>query len=156
MLFRSVSVQDVAGGLLAGTGTLGRHQPDEIDRTDIARGVAVLNVMGGLDIGQGVVVQAGVVLGVEAIEGTDALIVRCGTLRRSGKGPVLVKLAKPEQEQRVDLPAIGPATIAGCAAAGFAGIAVEAGRSLIIDRAATIAAADEASLFLVGLSTAGD
>jgi UDP-2,3-diacylglucosamine hydrolase len=149
--FRIVSVQDVAGGLLARHGKLGAHEPGEDDQADIARGVKVLSALGAVDVGQAVVVQAGVVLGVEAIEGTDALIRRCGDLRRQGKGPVLIKLAKDGQEQRVDLPTIGPETVAGCRDAGFSGIAVEAGRSLIVDRDAAIAAADAAGMFLVGL-----
>ncbi len=149
--FRIVSVQDVAGGLLAREGTLGAHAPAAEDRSDIARGVAVLAAMSAVDVGQAVVVQAGVVLGVEAIEGTDALIRRCGELRRDAKGPVLIKLAKRGQEQRVDLPTIGPDTVAGCRDAGFAGIAIEAGRSLMVERDTTIATADAAGMFLLGL-----
>jgi len=154
--FRIVSVQDVAGGLLARKGTLGGLEPGEEDRADIARGMAVLAALGQSDVGQAVVIQAGVVLGIEAIEGTDALIHRCGALKRSAKGPVLVKLAKSGQEQRVDLPTIGPATIAGCRDAGFAGIAIEAGRTLVVDRDATIADADAAGLFLVGVLPGSD
>ena len=152
--FRIVSVQDVAGGLLPGEGALGAHKPDADSLDDIARGVRVLHALGGVDVGQAVVVQAGVVLGVEAIEGTDALIRRCGELRRDAKGPVLVKLAKSGQEDRVDLPTIGPATVEACRAAGFAGIAVEAGRSLVVERDAVVAMADAAGLFLVGLRPA--
>ena len=149
--FRIVSVQEVAGGLLASRGVLGACATGPEDEADISRGVAVLEALGHSDVGQAVVVQAGVVLGIEAIEGTDALIARCGALRRSAKGPVLVKRAKSGQEQRVDLPTIGPATVAGCREAGFTGIAIEAGRTLVVDRDATIAAADAGGLFLVGL-----
>ena len=97
-------------------------------------------------------VQQGLVLGVEAIEGTDALIARCADLRREGPGGVLVKASKPGQERRADLPTIGRRTVEGAAAAGLRGIAVEAGASLIIDRAAVVAAADRSGLFVVGVA----
>jgi UDP-2,3-diacylglucosamine hydrolase len=99
-----------------------------------------------------VVVQQGLVLGVETIEGTDALIVRSGELRRAGAGGVLVKIAKPGQERRADLPTIGPRTVRACAAAGLRGIAVEAGSTLLIDRAEIVATADRAGLFVVGIA----
>ena len=90
-------------------------------------------------------------LGVEAIEGTDALLARCGTLRREGRGGVLVKLAKPGQDRRLDLPAIGPNTVRNAAAAGLAGIAFGAGAAVLLDRGRTVAAADAAGLFLLAL-----
>ena len=96
----------VLDGLKPPAGCLGRHRPDEEAEADIARGIAVLSAMSAADVGQAVVVQQGMVLGVEAIEGTDALIERCGALRREGAGGVLVKLAKRNQERRADLPAI--------------------------------------------------
>jgi DUF1009 family protein len=100
-----------------------------------------------------VVVQQGVVLGIEAVEGTTQLLARVATLRKDGFGGVLVKAAKPGQERRVDLPAIGVDTVAQARAAGLAGIALEAGRTLLIDRAAIASAADEAGLFVVGVAT---
>ncbi len=112
----------------------------------------VARALGALDVGQAVVVQQGMVLGVEAIEGTDALIARCGPLRRAGGGGVLVKLAKPGQERRADLPTVGPRTVTNAAASGLRGIAVEAGSTLMIDRAAVVAAADAAGLFVVGIA----
>jgi hypothetical protein len=93
------------------------------------------------------------VLGVEAIEGTDALVARCAALSREGPGGVLVKVKKPGQETRVDLPVIGPATVANAAAAGLRGIAVEAGAALVVDRAAVVEAADRAGLFVVGIKS---
>jgi hypothetical protein len=92
------------------------------------------------------------VLGVEAIEGTDALIARCGGLRREPSGGVLVKIAKPGQERRVDLPTIGVATVEAVARAGFAGIAIEAGRSLVVDATAVSASADRQGIFVVGVA----
>jgi hypothetical protein len=119
---------------------------------DIAHGVTVAHALGRLDVGQAVVVQQGLVLGVEAIEGTDALIARCGALRREGHGGVLVKMTKPGQEHRADLPTIGPRTVAAAHAAGLVGIAVAAGSTLLIDRAAIAEAADRAGLFVFGVA----
>jgi UDP-2,3-diacylglucosamine hydrolase len=149
--FRVVGADDVFGNLRTPAGPCGKLTPDAVAETDIRRGIEVLKTIGPLDIGQAVVVQQGVVLGIEAIEGTDALLERCTALRRSGRGGVLVKIAKPGQERRVDLPTIGPGTIQRAAAAGLAGIALEAGQSLIIDRAAIVGVADAAGLFIVGI-----
>jgi DUF1009 family protein len=114
----------------------------------------VVAALGRLDVGQAAVVVRGRVLAVEAAEGTDAMIARCAELRkggrRRGRTGVLVKAPKPGQEERVDLPTIGPDTVERAAEAGFAGIAVTAGRVLIADRAATLGAADAHGLFLFG------
>jgi UDP-2,3-diacylglucosamine hydrolase len=110
-----------------------------------------VRALGTIDVGQATVVQQGLVLGVEAIEGTDALLARCAGLKREGQGGVLVKAAKPGQERRADLPTIGRRTVRAAAAAGLRGIAIEAGASLVIDPPAVAAAADEAGLFVVGV-----
>lgn len=154
--FRVIGAQEVFGGLLMTRGTLGRHTPDDTARADIRHGVKIARAIGALDIGQAVVVQQGIVLGVEGVEGTDALIERCGGLRREGPGGVLVKAKKPEQERRVDLPTIGPETVTRAAAAGLRGIAVEAGQALILDRAAVVAEADRLGLFLIGFAGDGE
>ncbi|HET7448744.1 MAG TPA: LpxI family protein, partial [Methyloceanibacter sp.] len=123
---------------------------------DIEVGFKVVSALGRLDIGQAAVVAKGHVLAVEAAEGTDAMLVRCAELRRSGRtgrhthAGVLVKATKPGQEERVDLPTIGPDTVRNAAAAGLAGIAVAAGRVLVAERAAAIETADRLGLFLVG------
>jgi DUF1009 family protein len=150
--FRIVGADSLLGSALMPEGALGAHAPDPQATADIARGLAVLRTLGPLDIGQAVVVQQGLVLGIEAIEGTDALIERCAGLRREGPGGVLVKTAKPGQERRADLPTIGAKTVAAAAAAGLRGIAAEAGATLVIDRATVIAAADRAGLFLLGVA----
>ena len=149
--FRVVGVDSVLGGLIAPPGPVGRIEPDPQANRDIARGLEVVRALGALDVGQAAVVQQGIVLGVEAVDGTDALIARAGELRREGLGGVLVKLAKPGQERRADLPTIGVRTVEACARAGLRGIAVEAGASLIVDRAAVAAAADAAGLFVIGV-----
>ncbi|HZK88925.1 MAG TPA: UDP-2,3-diacylglucosamine diphosphatase LpxI [Stellaceae bacterium] len=132
-------------------GPLGRHRPNADAESDIARAIAIARALGTLDVGQAVVVQQGLVLGVEAIEGTDALLERCAGLRREGDGGVLVKLEKPGQERRADRPTIGPRTVRLAAEAGLQGIAVEAGATLLLDRDEVIRRADAAGLFVVGV-----
>lgn len=150
--FRLLSPADLVGDMTIAAGALGRHAPDAEAQIDIARGVAVVRGLGALDIGQAAVVQGGLVLGVEAAEGTEALIARCGPLGRGGAAPVLIKLRKPGQDTAIDLPAIGPATIAQLKAAGLRGVAVEAGGTLLIDRDHVRDLADEAGIFIWGIA----
>jgi len=149
---RLVGPETVLPDLLAPEGAIGRIAPGEADWVDIERGLVVARALGAVDVGQAVVVQQGIVLGVEAVEGTDALLRRCKELRRDGPGGVLVKTAKPGQERRIDLPTIGVRTVEMAAAAGLAGIAVEAGGALIVGSAAVADAADRAGLFAVGVA----
>jgi len=149
--FRLIGAHELLVAAAMPIGPLGRLEPDRDAEGDIARGVAIARALGALDIGQAVVVQQGLVLGVEAIEGTDALLRRCAGLRRDGPGGVLVKLAKPGQEARVDRPTIGPQTVALAAEAGLRGIAAEAGATLLLDRDEVIRAADRAGLFVAGV-----
>ncbi len=154
--YRVHGAEDVAPDLLASKGILGRKAPSARDRADIEMAFRVVSALGQLDVGQAAVVANGHVLAVEAAEGTDAMLARCAELRQSGRvhhqGPtgVLVKAPKPGQEDRVDLPTIGPETVRRAAAAGLAGIAVAAGQVLVAERTATIDAADRHGLFLVG------
>ncbi len=143
------------GQALAAAGALGAARPDALAMSDIARGIAVAQALGALDVGQGCVVQDGLVLAVEAQEGTDRMLERAATLRQPGPGGVLVKLVKPGQERRADLPTIGPRTLEGAAAAGLRGIAVEAGGTLLTDVAACLATADRSGLFLYGVEPEG-
>jgi DUF1009 family protein len=149
--FNLVGVDKILSASPLTEGILGAHAPDEQALADIARGVRVAHALGSIDVGQSVVVQLGLVLGVEAIEGTDALLQRAGTLRRAGAGGVLVKIVKPSQDRRADLPTIGPKTIELALEAGLRGIAIEMRDTIILDRNATIAAADCASLFLIAI-----
>ena len=150
--FRVIGIQDILGGIVAPEGNLTTRAPDAREEADISRGVAVLQALEISDVGQAIAVQQGIVLGIEAVEGTDALIERAGMLRRPGPGPVLVKFSKAGQELRADQPTTGPATVNGCVNAGFSGIAVEAGRSLIVDRDDVVATADRHGLFVKALS----
>lgn len=148
--FKVIGVEEVLTDLLMPKGVLTRHAPDEIARRDIEIGLRAARAIGALDIGQAVLVQNGIVLGVEAAEGTDEMIARCGRLRREDKGGVLVKVTKPHQESRVDLPAIGVTTVQRVHEAGFAGIACEAGGCILIGKSETIARADGLNMFIVG------
>ncbi|MEB3702223.1 UDP-2,3-diacylglucosamine diphosphatase [Candidatus Bealeia paramacronuclearis] len=132
-------------------GTLGSVSPDAIARSDIARGLEILKALSSADVGQAVVIQQGLVLGVEAIEGTDALIKRAGEHARPGEKGILVKIAKTSQDNRADLPTIGPETIKNLAKAGLRGVVIEAGRSLLLHREETIRLADEAGIFIEGV-----
>jgi len=154
--FRLLGIDEVLEGLIATPGTYGKLLPDARAEADIEHGFRVVATLGALDIGQAAIVQHGLVLGVEAIDGTEALIRRCGALKREGAGGVLVKAAKPKQERRIDLPAIGVGTIEQAAEAGLRGIAVEAGNTLVIDREAVIEAADRLGLFVVGRRPTAD
>lgn len=133
-------------------GPLGFHAPDAQALADIQQAVAVQTTVGPLDMGQACVVQNGLVLAVEALEGTDAMLERCGPLRQEGLGGVLLKMPKPGQELRADMPALGPETIRRAAQAGLRGVAFEAGRALLVERALCVAEADRLGLFLYGLN----
>src|SRR5439155_13239463 len=126
-------------------------RPNRQSEADITHGLRVARALGALDIGQAVIVQQGLVLGVEAIEGTDELLRRCGAIRRAGPGGVLVKIQKPGQERRADQPTIGLRTVELAVEAGLLGIAVEADATIVLDRQEAIRAADRAGLFVVGL-----
>lgn len=149
--FRVIGAHEVMREVVAPAGVLTEAAPDAQAMLDIARGVRVARLLGAADVGQGCVVQQGLVLAVEAIEGTDAMLARAGTLRRAGEGGVLVKVLKPGQERRADLPTIGPETVRNAAAAGLRGLAFEAGSTILAERQAAIQAADAAGLFLLGL-----
>ncbi len=147
---RVVEVSSILGDALVTPGPLGLLAPDKTALEDIRRGMEVAEALGRADAGQAVVVQQGIVLAIEAAEGTDRMIARAGCLRREGPGGVLVKMAKPQQDRRMDLPVIGQATVDAAAAAGLRGIAVEAGGVLVVDREAAVRLADESGLFITG------
>ncbi len=152
--YRIVGPDDILVDLLAPEGLLTSREPDEQAWQDIGRGIEILSALGPADVGQAVVVQEGLVLGVEAIEGTDALIARTGTLRRAGLGGILVKTSKRQQEKRADLPSIGVETVREAKKVGLRGIAIEAGKTLILNRKEVLKLAEENALFIVGLSSA--
>ncbi len=156
--YRVLSIAEAAPSLVLGEGPIGKHRPSGEALADIAKGFEVIARMGELDIGQATAVCEGLVLAVEAAEGTDAMLKRIADLpdRLRGKPGkprgVLVKAPKPIQDRKTDLPVIGIETISNTIAAGLGGIAVEANGALIVDRADVIRAADAAGLFMVGIA----
>lgn len=138
-------------------GPLGRHAPTPDQLADAEQALEVARAIGRLDIGQGAVVCDGLVLAVEAQEGTDAMLARVATLPAPLRGHagdrrgVLAKAPKPIQETRVDLPTMGVATVRGAAEAGLSGVVGEAGRLLVLDRDEAVALADELGLFILGV-----
>jgi DUF1009 family protein len=155
--FRLLGLKEVAPDLLMPEGCVTRRSPDKNAVADIARGRDVLGALGPFDIGQAVVVIDGHVVAVEGVEGTDQLLRRIADLRAGGRiratagRGVLVKAPKSSQDLRYDLPAIGPRTIEGAAAAGLSGVAVVAGNTVVAEAQAMIEAADKAALFVTGL-----
>jgi UDP-2,3-diacylglucosamine hydrolase len=153
--FRVVGAHEVAPEILMPEGTLGRFQPSESHQGDIAHGLALLRAIGQFDVGQATIVASSHVLAVEGAGGTDEMLAQVAELRRKGRirstGGVLVKAPKPDQDRRIDLPTIGPQTIAGAADAGLAGIAVVAGEVIIAEPDRVTQAADRARIFIVGL-----
>lgn len=148
--FHVLGAEAVAPDLLMPAGPLGRHRPTDGQRTDIEIGIAAARDLGRRDRGQAVIVADGHVLGRETAGGTAALL--NGSVRDPKvRGGVLVKIAKPGQERRVDLPSVGIETVHQAAAAGLTGIALEAGGSLVIGRDQVADAADAAGLFVIGV-----
>ena len=149
--FEIIGADEILEDALMPLGVLGKVSPQGKQQGDVDVGKKMAQSIGKLDIGQSVIMQDGVVIGVEAIEGTDKLIERCKDLQLEKKGGVLVKVKKPEQDKRVDLPTIGPVTIMKAHENGLAGIAVEAGAALVIDKDEVVSMADEYGLFIVGV-----
>ena len=159
--FRLLGAHEVAPGIVMPQGPIGRATPNARDRTDIARGIALLQAMGPFDVGQAVAVADQRVLAVEAAGGTDPMLAHLAELRASGRvrspagAGVLVKAPKPGQDRRVDLPSIGPQTVEGAARAGLAGIAVVAGSAVVAEPERIAAAAERTGVFVVGVAADG-
>lgn len=134
--------------LMARAGVLTRREPTDDERTDLAFGYRIADTIAGMDIGQTIVVKSAAVVAVEAMEGTDAVIARAGQL--AGAGASVVKVAKPNQDMRFDVPVVGVSTIAAMAAAGAACLSVDAGKTLMIDGDAIVREADAAGICIVG------
>ena len=155
--FRLLGAHEVAPEILVPAGQLGRHAPSARDHGDIGVGQALLAAMGPFDIGQAVVVAGNRVIAVEAAEGTDRMLTRIAQLRSDGvlalpaKVGVLFKAPKPSQDRRFDLPSVGARTVEAAAAAGLAGIAVEARGAVTADLEEMVRVADAAGLFIIGV-----
>lgn len=153
---RVIGAQEVVPDLLADFGPLGTGSPDALAKKDIAIACAGANALGELDVGQGAVAVGGRIVALEGPEGTDGMLERVRLLKETGrisdkrKG-VLVKLCKPQQDKRADLPSMGPDTVRNAHRAGLAGIALDAGRSFVLDREEVIREADRLGVFVVGI-----
>lgn len=155
---KAISVAQAAPSLVCEAGPLGRIAPGADHRADIQAAFKIVHALGALDVGQAAIVCEGLALAVEAAEGTDAMLARIPHLRESLRGTadrtrgVLVKALKPTQDAKTDMPVVGVATVQGAASAFLAGIALEAGACLILDKAAVAAEADRLGLFVIGVT----
>jgi DUF1009 family protein len=153
---RVVGAHEVAPDLVARPGLIGGPRPGTAAMADAAVALDAAKAIGALDIGQAAVAVNRRVIALEAAEGTDAMLERVAQVRAQGRAKwngragVLAKRSKPQQDLRVDMPTIGERTVRAAAAAGLAGIAIEAGRVMIVDRPAVVALADKEGLFIVG------
>jgi len=136
--------------LLAGGGQLSQRVPTEAERKDLEFGYRMADAIAGLDIGQTIAVKQQAVVAVEAMEGTDETIARAGHL--AGNGVAIIKVAKPNQDMRFDVPIVGLATIQAMRLAGATVLSLDAGRALIFDREAFFMSANEAGIAIVGRS----
>jgi len=156
--FAVAGIDSLAPDLLAAAGPAGHLRPSADEQQSINIGMAALRALAPFDVGQAAVVCGARVAAIEGPEGTDAMLARVGLLWKTSRlrklepGGVLLKTAKATQDLRIDLPVIGPRTIKAAVAAHLSGIAIGAGRTLILDRDQTIAAADRHGLFLVGVA----
>lgn len=154
---RAVGAHVAAGQLTLEPGPVGRSGIPDAARADVEKALEIARAIGSLDVGQGAVVARGLVLAVEAQEGTDAMLARVADLPAELRGSaaarlgVLAKAAKPIQDLNADMPTVGVRTIEGAAAAGLSGVVAEAGRTLLIDRDGVAKAADRHGLFVVGV-----
>lgn len=149
--FHILGAHDILTDVLAPQGLLTKAAPDAAALADIQRGIEVLKIIGAADIGQACVVQQGIVLAVETVEGTDAMLARIAAVTRPGPTGVLVKLAKPGQERRADMPTIGAATIRNAREAGLRGVAFEAGGTILANKDLMVETADVGGVFLIGV-----
>lgn len=150
--FQVHGVHKFAHDLLAKEGPLGKYKPKEADWIDIKRGLQVSQELGRVDVGQSVIVQEGIVLGVEAAEGTDELIRRCARLHRKGRSPVLIKTCKPDQDEDFDLPTVGPQTLHLMRESNMGGLILHARHSLLIDPEEVIEIANQHKIYVKGLT----
>ena len=146
-----IGIEEILSGVLTKEGLLAGPAPTKISWDDIKRGLHVLNNLGPCDVGQSVAVQEGLVLAVEAIEGTDKMIERAGGLKRNVSGPILIKISKVNQDKRVDLPTAGPETVKNAIRAGFQGLALEANNSLLLDKDRVLKIAEKNAFFVIGV-----
>ena len=138
---------------MATAGVLTSRAPSEAELADFAFGYGMADAIAGLDVGQAIAVKDAAVVAVEAMEGTDEMLRRAGAL--AGAGVRLVKVSKPNQDMRFDVPVVGLATIQAMRVAGASALSIDAGKTLMFDREAMLASADEAGITIVGRPVSG-
>ncbi|MBN2676083.1 MAG: UDP-2,3-diacylglucosamine diphosphatase LpxI [Alphaproteobacteria bacterium] len=146
-----IGIDDVIPELLVEEKCYTKSKPSVKEKKTILYGFGLAQTLGQMDVGQSVVVQGSLCLGLEAIEGTDNLIQRCEKLKRGKEKPILVKVKKPTQDRRLDLPTIGLSTIKNIVKAGYRGVAVDAGHVLFSEKDKAIAYANEHRVFIIGV-----
>ena len=150
-------IDDVFPVFKSNKGIIAGHKPSEMNIQDIRYGAMIAKNVANLGIGQGCLVQQQIVLGVENIAGTNHLINECGPMqRKSINKPILIKMSSKKQDDRIDLPVIGPLTLQACYDNNLAGIAIEAGSSIIIDKEKFIELAKQLNIFVVGIDDHGN
>ena len=149
--FNILAPENIIPSLLCPKGILGKFKPNKNNNKDIINGFKIAKLVGSNDIGQSIVIENGLVLAVEAAEGTDNMIKRSALLKKEEKGGVLIKVIKPQQDKRLDRPVIGINTIEEVWSAGLAGIAIEYNEILIISFDEVISYANKKGLFIAGI-----
>jgi len=149
--FKILAPENIIPSLLCPTGILGNHKPNTENKKDILDGFKIAKTLGSNDIGQSLVIENGLVLAVEAAEGTDSMIIRAASLKKEEKGGVLIKIIKPQQDKRIDRPVIGINTLKAIKDAGFEGVAIESNEILIINFNEVISYANDEGLFIEGI-----
>lgn len=149
--FKVIPADSIVNDIFASKGSITKNKPTSQELDDINRGKKILHDISKHDMGQALVIQSGLVLGVEAAEGTDELITRCGSIQQKiDERPVLIKRMKVDQSDRIDTPCIGTRTISNLSEANFSGVAIEANKTYILDKKETIALADKLKIFIYG------
>lgn len=150
--FGVLSVKDILPKLLAPKGTLSTVKPSKKDISDITLGLNMLNAMSALDVGQSIIIKHGVVLGIEAIEGTQNLIQRCASLRGEGNtGGILIKAAKAQQTDKADIPTVGAKTMQLLTEHNYAGLALKANQTLLLEQDEMVKIANTHNIFIHGV-----
>ncbi len=150
--FTIIPAEYIAKDIVIRKGNITKTEPSKEAWEDIKKGIKILKGIAEFDVGQALIIQEGLVLGVEAAEGTDELIKRCGSIQQKEEhGAILIKISKPSQDKRVDLPCIGLNTVKELNKNGLIGVAIEAGSALIIDEKNTIKEADKLGIFIYGV-----
>ena len=149
--FKIIAPENILPNILSKKGVMGKISPQESHLRDIKIGFEIARNIGKYDVGQSLVIEDGLILALEAIEGTAAMINRASKYKKSQNSAILIKVLKYNQEKRIDRPTIGVKTIEQIAKSGFAGIVAEANEVLIIDYEKTIETADKNNIFIQGV-----